>query len=81
MEKKYLGGVERVKQPYDKTLVFAFWNENAKDFEMSSGYILEFYDIERLLITSVLLDSDHVYRELQSMGFKKSYIKVILSML
>ena len=42
MEKKYLGGVERLKQPYDKTLVFAFWNENAKDFEMSSGYILEF---------------------------------------
>lgn len=81
MEKKFLGCVERLKQPYDKTLVFAFWNENAKYSEMGSGYILEFYDRDGLIRTSVLLDSDHVYRELQSLGYKKSYIKVIISML
>jgi hypothetical protein len=81
MEKKFLGCIERTSQPYDKILVFAFWNENAKDYEMGSGYLIEFYDREKLVVTCELFDNDHVYRELKHRGFKKSFIKVILSML
>lgn len=81
MEKKFLGCIERTTEPYDKTLVFAFWNDQAKPHEMGSGYLIEFYDREGLVVTCELFDNDHVYRELKARGFKKSYIKVILSML
>ncbi len=86
MEKKFLGCIERTTKPYEtevynKTLVFAFWNEQAKPYEMGSGYLIEFYDREGLVVTCELFDDDHVYRELKHRGFKKSFIKVILSML
>ena len=68
MEKKYLGQIEC---KLSKVMVYA----------TKEGYSLSIYRKEYLIHECNLLDDDHVYRELQSMGYKKSYIKVILSML
>ena len=54
---------------------------NLKVYGIDYGYRLKFYtnDIERAVADC--LDSDHVYRELEVRGYKKSFRKVVLSML
>ena len=68
MEKTYLGQIERGLQS-----VKVFYNEK--------GYVLDIYFNDRIIAECELLDDDHVWRELKARGFKKSFRKVILSML
>ena len=68
MEKTYLGQIE---QGITKVMVYY----------IDSGYFLEFYTNDRVMAECELLDDDHVWRELKMRGFKKSFRKVILSML
>jgi len=68
MGKTYLGQIEKGLQR-----VKVFYNEK--------GFVLEFYFNDRIQAECELLDSDHVWRELEARGFKKSFRKVILSML
>ena len=68
MEKKYLGQIEF---KLNKIMVYA----------TKEGYSLSIYRKEYLIHECNLLDDDHVWRELRAIGYKKSYIKVILSML
>jgi hypothetical protein len=68
MEKTYLGQIEKGLQ-----CVKVFYNEK--------GFVLKFYFNDRIQAECELLDDDHVWRELKARGFKKSFRKVILSML
>ena len=68
MEKIYLGQVEK-----GITRVMVYYNPN--------GYVIDIFSNDNLMVSCELLDSDHVWRELKARGFKKSYRKVILSML
>jgi hypothetical protein len=68
MEKIYLGQVEK-----GITKVMVYYNPN--------GYVIDIFSNDNLMVSCELLDSDHVWRELKARGFKKSYRKVILSML
>ena len=54
---------------------------NIKVYGIEYGYRLKFYanDIERNVADC--LDSDHVWRELREIGYKKSFCKVVLGML
>ena len=67
-EKTYLGQIE---QGITKVMVYY----------IDSGYLIEFYTNDNLQAECDLLDDDHVWRELKARGFKKSFRKVILSML
>jgi hypothetical protein len=68
MEKIYLGQVEK-----GISKVMVYYNPN--------GYVIDIFSNDNLMVSCELLDSDHVWRELKEMGFKKSFRKVILSML
>ena len=54
---------------------------NIKVYSTDYGYRIKFYanDIERNVVDC--LDSDHVWRELREIGYKKSFCKVVLGML
>jgi hypothetical protein len=68
MEKIYLGQVEK-----GISKVMVYYNPN--------GYVIDIFSNDNLMVSCELLDSDHVWRELKERGFKKSFRKVILSML
>ena len=68
MERVYLGQIEK---GIDKVMVY--YNDN--------GYEIDFFRNDRLTDNCQLLDDDHVWRELEHRGYKKSFRKVILSML
>ena len=68
MERVYLGQIEK---GLDKVVVY--YNEG--------GYEIDFFRNDRLMANCQLLDDDHVWRELKERGYKKSFRKVILSML
>jgi hypothetical protein len=68
MEKIYLGQVEK-----GISKVMVYYNPN--------GYVIDIFSNDNLMVSCELLDSDHVWRELKARGFKKSFRKVILSML
>ena len=68
MEVIYLGQIE---QGLHKVAIY--YNDN--------GYVLRIYSNDNLMQECELLDDDHVWRELRSRGYKKSFCKVILSML
>ena len=65
---KHLGKIEIGK---DKVVVLA----------NSKGFVLCFYSNNERLSRCELLDSDHVARELEHLGYSESFIDVILSML
>ena len=67
-EKVYLGQIEK-----GLTKVKVYYNPN--------GYVIDIYFNDRIQAECELLDDDHVWRELKERGFKKSFIKVIISML
>ena len=68
MDNIYLGQIE---QGLSKVMVY--YNDN--------GYVLRIYSNDNLMHECELLDDDHVWRELRARGYKKSFCKVILSML
>ena len=68
MEKVYLGQIEQ-----GLTKVKVYYNPN--------GYVIGIYFNDRIQAECELLDDDHVWRELRARGYKKSFCKVILSML
>ncbi len=68
MERVYLGQVEK---GIDKVMVY--YNE--------AGYEIDFFSNDNLMANCELYDDDHVLRELEHRGYKKSFRKVILSML
>jgi hypothetical protein len=47
----------------------------------SKGFVLCFYSNNERLSRCELLDADHVARELEYLGYSKSFIDVVLSML
>lgn len=56
----------------------AFWRTKHKDYYMGSGYLLEYTD-KATNETSLLecLDYDHVYTELEALGFDEQTCKFI----
>lgn len=54
---------------------------NLKVYANDYGYKLYIYSNGNLMAECELLDSDHVWRELEARGYKKSIRKVVLSML
>ena len=74
----YLGQIEIGNK---KVKAHSFVNPNAKEHEMYSGFILEFFEDDSLTASCELLDDDHVSRELTHLGYNESFINVILSML
>jgi hypothetical protein len=68
MEQTYLGQIEQ-----GLTKVMVYYNDK--------GYVIDIYFNDRIQAECELLDDDHVWRELKARGFKKSFRKVILSML
>lgn len=68
MNKTYLGLIEQ-----GLSQVMVYYNDN--------GFVIEIYFNDRMTDECELLDSDHVWRELRERGYKKSFCKVIISML
>jgi hypothetical protein len=68
MERVYLGQIEK---GIDKVVVYY----------TEYGYEIDFFSNDNLMANCELYDDDHVWRELEHRGYKKSFRKVILSML
>ena len=68
MERVYLGQIEK---GIEKVVVYY------SDY----GYEIDFFSNDNLMANCELYDDDHVWRELKHRGYKKSFRKVILSML
>lgn len=68
-----------IDTPKENISMCAFWRDEPKNYQMSSGYLIEITNKQTSKkIVAECLDADHVWRELKAHGYDKTTRKFII---